>query len=342
MKFIDVAHISVKAGDGGAGMSHFRREKHVPNGGPDGGNGGEGGSVFFEADTNLSTLLDFRYKRHHEALDGEKGGTAHKYGKSAEDLVLKVPCGTVVTDADTKELVGEVLNHGDRLLVAKGGRGGIGNKCFANSRNQSPTKTNPPEPGERRSLIIELKMIADIGIIGAPNAGKSTLISVISAARPKVADYPFTTLVPTLGVVSHRDAAPFVVADVPGLIPGASEGKGLGFEFLRHVERSQFLVHLIDASQETAEAMIADYEGILRELAVYDDQILGRPRLTVLSKIELCQQGNTTEDAPSPCALFKKYLTDKKVTFLEISSATRLGIDKLLDELVRVIQTNEK
>ncbi|WGL58718.1 GTPase ObgE [Pigmentibacter sp. JX0631] len=338
MKFIDTAEIKVKAGDGGLGMSHFRREKYVPAGGPDGGNGGNGGDVYLEATEGLSTLLDFRYQRYYEAETGGKGGTNNRQGKTGETLTLKVPCGTVAYDIESGELIGEVLYEGHRLLVAKGGKGGIGNTLFVNSRNQAPTKTIPPVIGENRNIRLELKMIADVGIIGSPNAGKSTLITVISAARPKVADYPFTTLVPTLGVVSHKEANPFVVADVPGLIPGASQGKGLGHDFLRHIERTCVLIHLIDGSQETAEAMISDYDGILEELALYDGALLQRPRITVISKVDSLageeMEENTNSDALNG---FKNYLKLKKTPFFEISSAFRIGINELLDKLIEVL-----
>ncbi|MGY3803439.1 GTPase ObgE [Pigmentibacter ruber] len=343
MKFIDTAEIKVKAGDGGLGMSHFRREKYVPAGGPDGGNGGNGGDVYLEATEGLSTLLDFRYQRYYEAEAGGKGGTNNRQGKTGETLTLKVPCGTVAYDIESGELIGEVLYEGHRLLVAKGGKGGIGNTLFVNSRNQAPTKTIPPVIGENRSIRLELKMIADVGIIGSPNAGKSTLITVISAARPKVADYPFTTLVPTLGVVSHKEANPFVVADVPGLIPGASQGKGLGHDFLRHIERTCVLIHLIDGSQETAEAMISDYDGILEELALYDVALLQRPRITVISKVDSLA-GEELEENNNLDALigFKNYLKLKKTPFFEISSAFRIGINELLDKLIEVLSELKK
>jgi GTPase len=346
MKFIDVTEIKIKAGDGGAGMAHFRREKYLPFGGPDGGNGGEGGDVVLVGDEGLGTLLDFRYQRNHEAEEGGRGGTNNRQGKRGEDLVLRVPCGTVLTDVDSGEVIGEVLYEGHRVVVAKGGKGGIGNALFATSRNQAPTKTIPPEVGERKTVRLELKMIADVGIIGAPNAGKSTLITVISAATPKVADYPFTTLVPNLGVVSHKEAPPFVVADVPGLIPGASEGKGLGHDFLRHVERTRVLLHLVDGSQESADALKGDYEGILNELLLYDASLLERPRLTVISKLDLLPSGESDEDAfdapvdASGEALdeFRSYLKSKGVEWFEISSARRIGIQELLDAVVELLQ----
>ncbi|KAB8027757.1 GTPase ObgE [Fluviispira multicolorata] len=339
MKFIDTAEIKVKAGDGGIGMSHFRREKYVPAGGPDGGNGGNGGDVFLYATEGLSTLLDFRYQRFHEAEAGGKGGTNNRQGRCGDELILKVPCGTVALDSESGEIIGEVLYEGHKLLVAKGGKGGIGNTVFTTARNQAPTKTIPPIVGESKSLRLELKMIADVGIIGSPNAGKSTLITVISAARPKVADYPFTTLVPTLGVVSHKEANPFVVADVPGLIPGASQGKGLGHDFLRHIERTRVLVHLIDGSQETAEAMISDFDGILEELRLYDKTLLERPRITVVSKVDSLSGEETEAPLNNTEALngFRNYLKLKKTPYLEISSAYRIGISEMLDKLIEVL-----
>jgi GTP-binding protein len=338
MKFIDTAEIQVKAGDGGAGMSHFRREANVAFGGPDGGNGGRGGNIIFQGHEGLHTLLDFRYNRLHEAEHGGKGGTNNRQGKMGEDLILQVPCGTVVYDSDSGEMIGEVVKHEQQLVVATGGKGGVGNHVFVSSSNQAPTKTIPPELGERKSIRLELKMLADVGIIGAPNAGKSTLITVISAARPKVADYPFTTLIPNLGVVSHKDADPFVVADVPGLIAGASEGKGLGHDFLRHIERTRILIHLIDASQETAEAMISDYEGILNELALYDRQLLSRPRLTVLSKLDLVQaEGEDAFQNEEAINGFRAYLQSKNIEFLELSSARRQGISSMLDKVVGLL-----
>jgi GTPase len=341
MKFIDIAEVRVKAGDGGLGMSHFRRERYVPFGGPDGGNGGRGGNIVLEGSNGLGTLLDFRYNRYHEAEDGGKGGTNNRVGKCASDKVLKVPCGTIVYDADTSEVIGEILENGETLVVALGGKGGIGNALFASSRNQAPLKTIPPEPGERKSLRLELKMIADVGIVGSPNAGKSTLITVISSATPKVADYPFTTLVPNLGVVSHKDCDPFVVADVPGLIPGASEGKGLGYEFLRHVERCRVLLHLVDGSAESFATLKSDFEGIIRELELYNAELLKRPRLTIISKIDSAAQASEDE-TETPLEQFRAYLKSIHTPWLEVSSATRQGLSAMLDEVVaKLTTTNE-
>ena len=339
MKFIDIAEIKVKSGDGGPGMSHFRREKYVPAGGPDGGNGGNGGNVYLVATTDLSTLLDFRYQRFHEAEPGGKGGTNNRQGRRGDDLILKVPCGTVAFDAETGDIIGEVIEEDDKLLLVEGGKGGIGNTIFATSRNQAPTRTIPPTAGTNRMIRLELKMLADVGIIGSPNAGKSTLITVISAARPKVADYPFTTLIPTLGVVSHKDFTPFAVADVPGLIAGASQGKGLGHDFLRHIERTRVLVHMVDGSQETPEAMIADYEGILDELRLYDKKLLERPRITVISKVDSLAGDEAETSAENQEALdsFKQHLKQKKQNYLLISSAFRIGISELLDNVITLL-----
>ena len=340
MKFIDIAEIKIKAGDGGAGMSHFRREKFVPAGGPDGGNGGHGGDIYLQADEGLGTLLDFHSMRYYEAENGGNGGTNNRQGHTGKSLFLRVPCGTVAVDIETNTPIGEVLNHNQILLLAKGGRGGIGNSVFATSRNQAPSKTIPPQPGEIRLVRFELKMIADVGIIGAPNAGKSTFITVISAARPKVANYPFTTLVPTLGVVSHKQAPPFVATDIPGLISGASKGKGLGHDFLRHIERTKLLVHLIDGSQESSESMRKDYEEILQELELYNPEILQRPRLTVISKLDFHfdKSIDQTDEFFAPLQEFEQYLEDKNVRAFKISSAIRGGIETLLDAIILQLQ----
>ena len=325
-------------------MIHFRRERFVPMGGPDGGSGGRGGNIYLLAKEGMSTLLDFRYNRHHKASPGGRGGTNNRAGRTGKDKVLHVPCGTVAYDLDTGECIGEVLREGDSCIVAEGGKGGIGNSAFATSRNQAPTKTIPPEIGQKRRIRLELKLIADVGIIGAPNAGKSTLITVISAAKPKVADYPFTTLTPNLGVVSYKYNKPFVVADVPGLIPGASQGKGLGHDFLRHIERTRILVHLIDGSQETSEAMIQDFEDILKELELYDSNLMKRPRLTVISKldaiVEPIQAEGEEEFSYDSEALqeFRQHLKEKDVSWIELSSAHRRGIDGLLEWLSSTLE----
>ncbi|MDR3627417.1 MAG: GTPase ObgE, partial [Ignavibacteriaceae bacterium] len=248
--FIDYAKIDLKAGDGGNGAVTFRREKYVPKGGPSGGNGGKGGDVIMEAHHNLSTLLDFRYKKHYTAQDGDAGANSLKDGKGGDDIIIQVPVGTTVKDAETEEVLFDLDEDNKRVIIAKGGKGGKGNSNFATSINQTPRYAEPGRPGEEKNVILELKLIADVGLVGFPNAGKSTLISKISAARPKIADYPFTTLEPVLGIVKYKDYKSFTVADIPGIIEGASEGKGLGHKFLRHIERTKILLFLIEVTSE--------------------------------------------------------------------------------------------
>ncbi|HSE83689.1 MAG TPA: GTPase ObgE, partial [Thermodesulfobacteriota bacterium] len=266
VKFIDEAKINVKSGRGGNGCASFRREKYVPRGGPNGGDGGDGGDVIVIAKENMTSLLDYRYKRHYRAESGEHGKGKDQHGKSAPPLLIPVPIGTVIKDLSTERILGDLTEDGQTLVVAKGGRGGKGNARFATSTNQAPKKAEPGEEGEEKDLLLELKLLADVGIIGFPNAGKSTLISRISAARPKIADYPFTTLVPNLGVVSYGENKTFVVADIPGLIKGAHEGTGLGIKFLRHIERTRILIHLLDLSPFTERDPIEDYHAMNEEL----------------------------------------------------------------------------
>ena len=284
MQFIDQARIAVKAGRGGDGIVAFRREKYVPAGGPSGGDGGRGGDVLLVADANLQTLLDFKYKRLFAAIDGRRGGPNRCTGASGDPLVIRVPCGTEVRDARTAILLGDLTNPGDTLLVALGGRGGLGNAHYLSNRNRAPEKFTEGKEGEEWMLQLELKLLAEVGIIGLPNAGKSTLISVLSAARPKIADYPFTTLVPNLGVVRRPSGDGTVFADIPGLIAGAAQGAGLGHDFLRHIERTRLLIHLIDASVDD---VLADVQVVERELTAYGRGLDQRPRLVVLNKIEL-------------------------------------------------------
>jgi GTPase len=281
MRFIDQAEVFVKGGKGGDGMVAFRREKYVPAGGPAGGNGGRGGSVILQAHSNLQTLLDFRYIHIFAAQDGTRGGPKNLTGASGEDLIIEVPCGTVIFDADTDECVGDLTEQNQRLVIAQGGKGGLGNKHFLSNRNRAPEHALPGLPGEERRLRLELKLLAEVGIIGLPNAGKSTLISVLSAARPKIADYPFTTLIPNLGVVPHPNGDGVVFADIPGLIEGAHAGVGLGHEFLRHIERTSVLVHLVDA---TAANPLQDYQVIQQELVAYGQGLENRPQIIVLNK----------------------------------------------------------
>ncbi len=288
MKFIDEATIEVIAGNGGNGSASFRREKYVPRGGPDGGDGGRGGSIFAVADRNINTLIDYRYARIHRARSGENGHGADKYGKGADDIFLRVPVGTVITDAESGALIADLAAHGQQALIARGGKGGLGNIHFKSSTNRAPRQTTPGEPGEQRRLKLELKVLADVGLLGLPNAGKSTLIRAISAARPKVADYPFTTLAPNLGVVRTDANRSFVVADIPGLIEGAAEGAGLGHQFLRHLQRTRLLLHVVDlAPFDPAADPVHDARSIVDELRRYDESLYAKPRWLVLNKIDL-------------------------------------------------------
>ncbi len=288
MKFFDEANIEVIAGDGGNGVASFRREKYVPRGGPDGGDGGRGGSIYAVADRNINTLIDYRYARIHRAKRGENGRGADQYGRGAPDVTLRMPVGTVVTDAETGEQIADLATDGARALLAAGGKGGLGNLHFKTSTNRAPRQFTRGEEGEHRRLALELKVIADVGLLGLPNAGKSTLIRAISAARPKVADYPFTTLAPNLGVVRTSEARSFVVADIPGLIEGAADGAGLGHRFLRHLQRTRLLLHVVDLAPLDADAdPVHDARAIVKELKRYDEALHAKPRWLVLNKIDL-------------------------------------------------------
>jgi GTP-binding protein len=288
MKFVDEAVIEVVAGDGGNGAASFRREKYVPRGGPDGGDGGRGGSIYAVADRNINTLIDYRYARIHRAKRGENGRGADQYGRGADDIVLRMPVGTVVADADTGDVIADLAHDGARALLAAGGKGGLGNLHFKSSTNRAPRQFTKGDPGEQRRLKLELKVLADVGLLGLPNAGKSTLIRAISAARPKVADYPFTTLAPNLGVVRTGEARSFVVADIPGLIEGASEGAGLGHRFLRHLARTRLLLHVVDIAPLADDAdPVRDARAIVQELQRYDQALYEKPRWLVLNKLDL-------------------------------------------------------
>jgi GTP-binding protein len=322
MKFIDEVDIRVKSGDGGNGCVGWRREKFVPRGGPDGGNGGSGGNVVFIADENFNTLMHFRGRKLFEAENGEKGAGSQMDGAAGADLILRVPVGTLVYNKETDELICDLSEHGQEFIAAEGGRGGLGNAFFQTSTNRSPHYAQKGEPGQELSLRLELKLLADIALIGLPNAGKSTLISSISAARPKIADYPFTTLEPNLGVV-EVDGKTLVVADIPGLIEGASEGKGLGISFLKHIERTSALVHLIDCSMfiEEYEVMEA-YTTIREELQKYDEELMSKKEIICLTKIDAM-----TEDEINRFQSFMQEQLDKKV--LPISSVSGRNIDLL-------------
>ncbi len=292
MKFVDEALIEVIAGDGGNGSASFRREKFVPRGGPDGGDGGRGGSIWMIADRNINTLIDYRYARIHRAKAGENGRGADQYGHGAADIVLRVPVGTTIADAETGALVADLAADGQRALVAKGGAGGLGNIHFKSSINRAPRKFTPGEKGEQYRLRLELKVLADVGLLGMPNAGKSTFIRAVSAARPKVADYPFTTLAPNLGVVRTDESKSFVIADIPGLIEGAADGAGLGHQFLRHLQRTRMLLHIVDIAPFDPDAdPVRDARAIIAELKRYDVALYEKPRWLVLNKVDLVPPG---------------------------------------------------
>ena len=288
MKFVDEASIEVRAGDGGNGCVSFRREKYIPFGGPDGGDGGDGGSVYLQADSSVNTLIDFRHARKFLAGQGEKGASKNCTGKSGDDLVVKVPVGTIVHEMDTDELIGDLVREGQRLLVARGGFHGLGNARFKSSTNRAPRQSKPGTPGEKRHLQLEMKLLADVGLLGLPNAGKSTLIRAVSSARPKVADYPFTTLYPNLGVVSVSAHRSFVMVDVPGLIEGASQGAGLGIQFLKHLARTNLLLHLVDMGP--LGNPVEDIATITGELEGFNAELAGRERWLVLNKTDLLQE----------------------------------------------------
>ncbi len=322
--FIDEIDIFVKAGDGGAGCVSFRREKFVPRGGPDGGDGGDGGSVWLEADEAVSTLLDYHYHPRYEAERGQHGKGANRHGASGADLMLKIPVGTIVSDRETGgERLGDLAVHGQRLLVARGARGGRGNARFATSTNRAPRRADLGKRGEERWLHLELKLIADVGVIGFPNAGKSTLVSRVSAAKPKIADYPFTTLVPTLGLVRVDDERSFVIADLPGLIPGASEGKGLGHRFLRHTERTRLLIHLIDLDPSTGRDPLEDYEVIQEELRAYSPELAGIPQLVAANKTDISGTEERLRDVERFCG-------EAGIPLFAISAVTGKGCGALM------------
>jgi GTP-binding protein len=327
--FIDEVRIRVKAGDGGNGCLAFRREKFVPRGGPSGGDGGRGGDVTMVASTHHNTLLHFRFNPEHTAERGRHGEGSNRSGREGKSIELPLPVGTVVYDADTGELLHDFTEAGDRFLIAKGGRGGRGNQHFATATHQTPTEHEPGHLGEAKYLRLELKLLADVGLVGFPNAGKSTLISRISAARPKIADYPFTTLEPNLGVVSVEDQT-FVVADIPGLIEGAHLGHGLGVQFLRHIERTRLLVHLVDVSENTGRDPVQDFHVIMTELEGFREDMLQKPMFVVASKIDVAQD---TERIDS----LRTLASAKNLPFFEISSVTGLGIEALKYAMAQVI-----
>jgi GTP-binding protein len=326
MQFVDYVKIHVKSGDGGRGCVSFRREKYVPRGGPDGGDGGRGGHVIIRTTDELNTLLDLRYQREYRAEKGQHGMGKKMHGKNGEDLIIPVPVGTVVRDAESKDIIIDLDRDGAQEIIAKGGRGGLGNSHFATPVRQAPRFAQPGEEGEERWLILELKLLADIGLIGLPNAGKSTFLSAISSARPKIADYPFTTLRPVLGVVKLEDYKSFVVADIPGLIEGAHRGVGLGFQFLRHVERTSVLLHLVDISEMAEGDPAENFEKINKELELYSPQLVEKPQIVVGTKLDIAGNGERLER-------LENYCKTKGIRFFPVSAATGSGIRNLLSYL---------
>lgn len=333
MKFVDEASIHIIAGKGGDGSASFRREKFIQYGGPDGGDGGAGGSVYLEGDSGLNTLVDFRHRRMYKAQNGVPGKGQEKYGKGGEDINIRVPLGTVVTDESKGVVLGDVTEHGQHLLVARGGRGGLGNVHFKSSTNRAPRKCTPGEAGEDVQLHLELKVLADVGLLGFPNAGKSTLISVVSAARPKVADYPFTTLYPNLGVVRIGVDSSFVIADVPGLIEGAAQGAGLGVQFLKHLQRTRLLLHLVDIAPLDAVPLEEAIRKLEQELINFDPDLGDKPRWLVFTKADVLEQA----EAEHIAGQVVKQLNWKPPWFM-ISSVTRSGTDELVQSVWRALE----
>lgn len=330
MKFLDQAEIKVRSGDGGRGLVSFRREKYEPKGGPAGGDGGAGGSVLLVADPNLYTLMDFRYNKHHEAGDGEPGGSVNKKGGDGDDVILRVPPGTVAKDKRSGEVIGEVVEDGERLVVAKGGRGGKGNAFFKSSTNQAPRHAQPGESGEAREIVLELKLLADVGLVGFPNAGKSTLIASLSAASPETADYPFTTITPSLGMVYVEEFESFVMADLPGIIEDAHKGRGLGLQFLRHIERNAVLLFVIPIN---AKDLAGEYAALLHELEAYDPALLNKPRLMVLTKVDLLP--------PAERGLLPEVVADDfpdDAELVPVSAVAHIGLERLKGRLWEQVQ----
>jgi len=335
MKFVDEARIYVKAGDGGRGCVSFRREKYVPRGGPNGGDGGKGGDVVVVASASHRTLLDLKYQQHHVARHGGHGEGSDCTGRNSDDVLIPVPVGTLVMDDATGEVLVDLVEDGQRFVVAKGGRGGKGNAFFKTATNRAPRYAQPGEEGEERWVRLELKLLADVGVIGFPNAGKSTLISRVSAAKPKIADYPFTTLTPNLGVVKYKNFGTFVIADIPGLIEGAHRGVGLGTRFLRHVERTAVLIHLLDISGEAPASGWNNFETINRELALYDPSLAEKPQVVAIGKADLPE---TRDRAKKEIDLFRR----KKIEVFLISAVTGDGIDALIAAVVKKLKRDER
>ena len=330
MKFIDEAIITVQSGDGGRGCVSFRREKFIPRGGPDGGDGGKGGDIVLKTTSRKRTLYQFRFKRHFNAENGAHGQGKQKTGKNGQDLAIELPPGTLITDADTGQVITDLIKSDETFVPARGGRGGQGNARFKTSTHRAPRFAQPGESGETKTLRLELKLLADVGIIGLPNAGKSTLITSVSSARPKIGNYPFTTLFPSLGVVQTAWAEPFVVADIPGLIQGAHKGTGLGIRFLRHIERTRILVHLIDVSAMDTDDPLNAYTTVNKELAMYDQKLTEKPQIVVLNKIDL-------PDVREPAKKFQAAIKEKQVIL--ISALTGQGIEKLKSKIIQLLDS---
>ena len=323
--FTDYVKIYAASGNGGAGSMHLHREKFVPKGGPDGGDGGRGGHIILKGNKHLWTLIHFKFQKHFRAEHGEGGGANRSFGADGKDIYLEVPLGTIVKDAETEEVLFEITEDGQEVIALRGGKGGLGNWHFRTATNQTPRYAQPGLPGEERELLLELKVLADVGLVGFPNAGKSTLLSVITSAKPKIGDYPFTTLKPNLGIVENRDFQSFVMADIPGIIEGAAEGKGLGHFFLRHIERNSLLLFLIPAD---ANDIVAEYEILLNELKKYNPELLDKQRLVAISKSDMLDEELTA-------AIDKELAAKLKVSYLFISSVSGKGIQKLKDELMK-------
>ncbi len=322
MKFVDSAEINVTAGHGGSGCVSFRREKYVPMGGPDGGDGGRGGHIIFKATTNLNTLLDFKYQRQCRAKKGQHGMGKQMHGKNGADMIMPVPIGTTIKNVETGEILGDLTKDGQEFMAATGGRGGQGNVHYKGPTRQEPRHAQPGEDGEERKLLLELKLMADVGLLGLPNAGKSTLISAISAARPKIADYPFTTLKPSLGVVPYGEYSSFVIADIPGLIEGAHEGVGLGFRFLKHVERTSMLLHLVDISVMAEGDPVENLEKINKELELYSEELMKKEQTVAATKLDIKGDGEKLDK-------LEQYCKDKNYNFFSICAVTGEGLNEL-------------
>lgn len=335
MQFVDEANIRVVAGRGGNGVASFRREKYIPFGGPNGGDGGDGGSIYLIADRNINTLIDFRYTRDYKAQNGQAGMGQQKTGRAGEDLIIPVPVGTIVRDLDTQEVIGDLVEHDQVLLVAKGGRHGLGNVHFKSSTNRTPRQCTPGEPGDERNLGLELSVLADVGLLGLPNAGKSSLITAVSAARPKVANYPFTTLYPNLGVVRVSPESSFVIADIPGLIEGASEGAGLGVQFLKHLSRTGLLLHVVDIAPIDDSDPVESVRVIEKELEKYSEALAGKERWLVLNKTDLLPE----EDASELCNDIIEQLGWQGPVYA-ISAVNRTGTEALMKEIAYGLEQN--